>query len=58
MALLGQDCIELATKRLTDLGYIVTFGKNVMKSDEVISSSIEDRISDFHEAFLDKNIAQ
>jgi len=56
MALLRQDCIDLATQRLNDLGFNVTFGKNVMKSDEVISSSIEDRISDLHEAFLDKNV--
>lgn len=56
MALLGHDCIELATKRLTDLGFKVTFGKNVMNVDELMSSSVEARISDLHEAFLDKNV--
>ena len=56
MALLGQDCIEIATKRLTDLGFKVTFGKNVMNADEVMSSSVEDRINDLHEAFSDKNV--
>jgi len=56
MAILGQDCVELATKRLTELGLKVTFGKNVMNADDTMSSSIEDRILDLHEAFSDKNV--
>lgn len=56
MVILGKDCIELATKRLSDLGFKVSFGKNVMNADDVLSSSIEDRISDLHEAFFDTNV--
>ncbi|MBQ7668177.1 MAG: LD-carboxypeptidase [Clostridia bacterium] len=56
MAIIGEDCKEIATKRLTDMGLKVTFGKHVMEADDVISSSIESRIEDLHDAFRDKNV--
>ena len=41
MKLLGADCIEIANKRFEEMGLKLTFGKNVMESDELLSSSIE-----------------
>lgn len=57
MSILGDDCIELATKRLEDLGLKVSFGKHVKEFDpDSMSASIESRIEDLHEAFRDKNV--
>lgn len=55
---LSEDTINRATKRLEDLGLIVTFGKNVNKvfNEEYGCASIEDRVSDLHDAFKDKNV--
>lgn len=57
MARLSEETIRLATKRLEDLGLKVTFGKNVMKSQDIYEcATIEERVSDLHSAFLDKNV--
>lgn len=58
MCIIGQDTIDIATARLEELGFKVSFGKNVMnkENDSFICASIEDRISDLHEAFLDENV--
>ena len=56
MKIINSETHEIATKRLTDLGLKVTFGKNVDLCDEFTSSSIEARIEDLHEAFADKNV--
>lgn len=57
MALLNDDCIEIATKRLTDLGLKVTFGKYVYETDSDYShGSIEHRAFDLNEAFSDLNV--
>lgn len=58
MRILGKDCIEIAKKRLEDMGLKVTFGKNAMNSmsDNYNCASIEDRIEDLHEAFRDTNV--
>lgn len=54
---LSDDEIVLAKEKLEQMGFKVSFGKNVTKRDSVFkSASIEDRISDLHEAFLDKNV--
>lgn len=47
---------EIANKRLTDLGFKVTFSKNVEESDEFSSSSIKSRVADLHEAFSDTKV--
>jgi len=54
--LLSEETIRIATQRLTDLGLKVTFGKHIMEIDDFVSSSIESRIEDLHESFLDKNV--
>lgn len=58
MKILKKDIIDIAKSRLESLGFKVSFGKNVMKSinDDYKCASIEDRVSDLHDAFRDKNV--
>jgi muramoyltetrapeptide carboxypeptidase len=56
MALVKDKQIDIALDRLTQLGFHVTFGKNVYNHDEFYSTSIEDRINDLHDAFKDSNV--
>lgn len=56
MKIINAETHEIATKRLTDLGLKVTFGKNVDLCDDFTSSPIEARIEDLNEAFADKNV--
>lgn len=58
MKILSKETINLAKSRLEELGFKVSFGKNVMNSvnDDYKCASIEDRVSDLHEAFTDKNV--
>ncbi|MFZ3054774.1 MAG: S66 peptidase family protein [Minisyncoccales bacterium] len=55
-SILSEEVIKIANERLSELGFKVTFGKYIMESDEFFSSSIESRIKDLHDAFLDKNV--
>lgn len=54
--LIPEEVRGIAAGRLSDLGLEVSFGKHVYEVDEFDSSSIESRVSDLHDAFLDKNI--
>lgn len=57
MSRLSEDTIRLATQRLENLGLKVTFGKNVMKTQDFYEcATIQERIEDLHMAFLDKNV--
>lgn len=57
MAILGEDCKSLATRRLKELGLKVTFGKHVMEADsDYLAASVEARGEDLNEAFKDKNV--
>ncbi len=56
MGLLSQEIKDIATKRLTDFGFNLSFGKHVDEKDEFMSSSVQSRIEDLHEAFADPNI--
>ncbi|OGD81335.1 hypothetical protein A2572_02335 [Candidatus Collierbacteria bacterium RIFOXYD1_FULL_40_9] len=47
---------EMALKRLTGLGFKVSFGKHVKEVDLMESTSIENRLNDLHEAFADKSV--
>ena len=58
MAIIGEDCKKIATKRLEELGLKVTFGKyvdEVADSDYLIAST-EHRAEDLNDAFADKNV--
>ena len=56
MKLISQESRDIAINNLKEIGFNVTFSKHAEESDEFISSSIESRISDLHEAFSDKNV--
>lgn len=57
MAILGEDCKEIATKRLEELGLKVTFGKHVLEADpDYMAASAKSRAEDLNEAFADKNV--
>jgi len=58
LKLIGQDCRYIANKRFAELGLKVTFGKytNDEEFNHDMSTSVEKRISDLHDAFLDKNV--
>ena len=58
MCILSNEVVEKAKKRLEKIGFKVTFGKNVLKSEDedFKCASIQDRIKDLHEAFEDKNV--
>jgi len=56
MNLLSQDTINRAVNRLQREWFKVSFWKNVYKNNIFLSSSIEDRICDLHEAFIDKKV--
>ncbi|MFH1968480.1 MAG: S66 peptidase family protein [bacterium] len=56
MSLISKGSREIANKRFADMGLKLTFGKHIEESDDFVSSSIESRIKDLHEAFSDKNV--
>ena len=55
-SLLFEETIKIANERFSELGLKVTFGKHIMETDDFLSSSVESRIEDIHDAFLDKNV--
>lgn len=58
MSILNEQIVELAKTKLENMGFKVSFGKNVLKSigEDYNCASIEDRVEDLHEAFFDKNV--
>ena len=55
--LLSEDTVKRAIERLNELGLEVVFGKHISECDEFLSSSIESRLEDLHDAFRDDSIA-
>jgi len=56
MQLVPKKILEMAAKRFDDMGLIVSFGKNTGKKDILESTSIDDRLEDLNEAFIDKKV--
>lgn len=56
LSVIKQKVFDKAMKYLEDNGFVVSFSKNSREIDETNSSSIQSRIEDLHEAFLDKNV--
>jgi muramoyltetrapeptide carboxypeptidase LdcA involved in peptidoglycan recycling len=56
LSMIGEEITEIAEKRLQELGFNVTYGSNVYEQDEFVSSSVESRIKDLHDAFSDTNV--
>jgi muramoyltetrapeptide carboxypeptidase len=48
--------IQAAERRLTSLGFNVTYAEHTIEEDLLGSSSIMSRVKDLHEAFLDVNV--
>ena len=56
MSIISEQTQKFATQRLNDLGFKVTFGKHVNEIDDFNSSSVQSRVADLHEAFIDTNV--
>jgi muramoyltetrapeptide carboxypeptidase len=56
LSLISKDTIEIANNRLVSMGFEVSFGKYVNESDDFSSTTIEHRLADLHNAFLDENV--
>lgn len=56
IGILSDELKSIANKRLSELGYKVTFGNHVDEMDDFKSSSVESRVADLHDAFSDKNV--
>ena len=57
MAILGEDCIQIAIERLESLGLKVTFAEHVKDFDpDYMATNFKDRAEDLNEAFRDPNV--
>ena len=56
LAIIEGEIRKIANKRLEDLGLKLSFGKHVEEIDEFVSTTVESRLEDLHEAFEDKNV--
>ncbi len=56
LSILSEENIRFAKEKLESLGFEVSFSKNCRESDIFLSSKIEFRVSDIHDAFGDKNV--
>lgn len=56
MSFISKEVKHIADARFADMGLEMSFSKNANEVNEFDSSSIESRISDLHEAFLDKSV--
>lgn len=56
LSVVRQGVFDKALKYLLDKGFEITFSKNSRELDEMNSSSIQSRIEDLHEAFLDEKV--
>ncbi len=56
--IISKECRQLASERFAQMGLKVSYGKNAVDEnwDEGGSTSVENRVADIHEAFLDKNV--
>lgn len=56
LGVITKEQREIAVKRLNDLGLHVSFSRNAEEVTSFNSSSIESRVEDIHEAFLDSSV--
>lgn len=56
LSLISQEVREVADEHLHNLKFEISFSKNVSCEDESGSSSIEKRIEDIHDAFVDSSV--
>lgn len=55
LGLIGKSVCDIADRRFAELGLKLKFGSHVEETDAFMSSSIESRLYDFHQAFSDKS---
>lgn len=56
LSMIGESAKEIRDGRFENLGLKLSFGKHVMEKDDFVSSSIESRVADLHDAFSDQNV--
>ncbi len=56
MSIISKDVRKIANDRFEQIGLKLSFSKNVDSVDKFYSSSVENRISDFEDAFSDTNV--
>lgn len=56
LSIIVQNLRDIAKGRFEELGLQLSFGKHVDETDDFLSSSVESRIADLHDAFSDKNV--
>ncbi len=56
LSLINKETRDIAVDNFNKLGLKVTFSDNCEESDQFLSSSVESRVKDLHDAFLDKNV--
>jgi len=56
LSIISEEVRRVATDRLMSRGYRVSFGKNVEETDDFLSSSVDSRVSDLHDAFSNKDV--
>ncbi len=56
MKMVPEAVLQIAEKRLNEMGFVVSYGKNTDKKDILESSSIKERLDDLIEAFKDKKV--
>lgn len=56
LAIISQEVRDIAKAHFNELGFTLTFGEHVEEKNDFNSSSTESRISDLHNAFLDKDV--
>lgn len=56
LSLISAQQRKIAKEQLEGLGFRISISANSFETDDFVSSSIESRIEDLHEAFLDPNV--
>jgi muramoyltetrapeptide carboxypeptidase LdcA involved in peptidoglycan recycling len=56
LGMVSEESRKIAIERLEGLGLKVSYAKNVEERDDFVSSSVESRVQDLHDAFSDKNV--
>ena len=55
-SMISEGLREIANNRFADLGLKLSFGRHVEEKDDFISSSIQSRVEDLHDAFRDTRV--
>lgn len=56
LGIISRAVREITEKKFREIGLKLTYSKNGEEKDEFLSSSIQSRVEDLHEAFSDKNV--